>query len=82
MEKLIQRLREIEEKNNEDFSYEITIHRRRGGPRSGPLLYRFICRETADRHEFVSGVGTTIESMAAQVLVNLPAAAQCWHFTL
>ena len=66
MKEFIERLQAIAKKNGDEFNFRIEIHPCRDG-----LSYQFICEESMDTHEFLSGVGDTIEDAIADAKKNL-----------
>lgn len=73
--RLITRLQAIAAKNRDEFNYRIDIDPSRNG-----LTYRFVCKETADGHELLSGVGPCIESAIANAEADIAPALIAWAY--
>jgi hypothetical protein len=76
IEKLTKRLDEIADANGDEFSYSIEIET---GRRAG---YRFKAVENADKHEFVSGHGNTLEDAVTNASEGLESACESWGYDL
>lgn len=73
---IIKRLQNIAKRNHDEFAYRIELEMTRGGE----LVYWFKCIETADRHTFVDGFGTTIEEAIIGANANITEACEHWGY--
>lgn len=75
---LTHRLKNIAQKNKDEFSFRIEIEL----PRTiePTCKYRFVCLETAESHEFTSGIGKTIEEAVDNATSGLPEALKQWGY--
>ena len=76
VERLVAQLERIAEKNDETFRYSIDVEPRR----NQPCRYTFNCRESADRHEFVSAAGDSIEEAVAKAQSQIERACKDWGY--
>jgi hypothetical protein len=73
---LVQRLESIAHKNHDAFEYRIEIRAVHGG-----VEYEFICEERADGHDFVAGVGSTIEAAVEKASHSIAGACESWRYS-
>lgn len=73
LDKTVGALRRIEKLNNDVFSIRVL-------PR--PLGYRFQCVEIEEGHEFVSGLGATIEEAAMEAFNDIESACNEWDYEM
>lgn len=76
LEPLVRRLEAIAKKNRDEFGYRIEVD----VDRSGTISYRFVAIETADRHEFVTGYGKTIDEAAETAMKDVEEACELWSY--
>lgn len=76
LEKLIARLEAVARKNDDDFCYAVEVSRGRNGWR-----YEFVCKETAEGHDFLNGVGTSLEGAVQAAIMNLLDALVSWGYS-
>ncbi len=75
IEEALKRFRAIADKNDDEFRFFIRIM-----PTPAGITYLFEVEETADRHEFISGAGITIEDAVADALDCIPEACKDWGY--
>lgn len=71
---LVGRLDKIAKKNRDTFRYRMEIHN------VNNIRYRFIAEETAERHEFTSGYGFTIQEAVKAAEDGIPEALKQWGY--
>ena len=72
---IVERIRKIGVKNNDDFSYRITIRKVGKG-----LEYGFEAEETEDNHTFTSGYGETIQEAVHDANEFISEACKNWGY--
>lgn len=72
---LVQWLEVIAKKNKDTFDYKVGIKVVRNG-----LVFRFACIETADRHEFVTGFGPTMDDAVSSALNSVKDSCEAWSY--
>lgn len=75
MTTLIHLLQQIAAINNDEFAYRIDVKTR--GTR---LVFTFECFETADRHAFLEGHGTTFDECVNDALSGVDASCKAWGY--
>lgn len=75
IETLITWLEKIAKKNDDSFYYRINIQ-----PTKQGLEFTFECRESADNHEFVGGMGDSIEEAIANAVLGIAESCEDWDY--
>ena len=75
LEELIQLCERIAKRNDDEFKYRIAVEPGRHG-----VLFRFVCEETCDNHEFVTGSGGNLHNALKDARESLVSACEEWSY--
>lgn len=73
-EDVINQLRRIAKENKDEFEIMRHVHAHER------MMYEFICRESKEKHVFVSGLGTTLEEAVLDAGNDIAAACNQWGY--
>lgn len=72
---LVNRLKKIAKKNGDEFTCGLTL-----SMRGTTHQWEFECKETADNHCFVYGMGETAEDALIETEKSIPEVLQMWDY--
>jgi hypothetical protein len=75
LQKLVTRLERVAQVNKDEFEYSIRIK-----VRNGMAKPEFVCQEVAEKHEFFSRNGETIEEAIALAWNDVAPACEAWGY--
>lgn len=76
LDQLVRRLERIAKKNHDHFHYKIEVSPRR----NGGIECRFVCQEIADNHEFLTGIGATVDAAIFDAAKDVEEACKEWGY--
>lgn len=75
IDSVVKRLLVIARHNNDEFRFSVEIE-----PRHNGILYRFVVVERTEGHEFVIGVGSSIDEAVRHAEIGIKSACKDWGY--